>query len=243
MLLPPRSPSVFPPGWTRAKHFSGGNAQEGYRADVLDLQAWWCYWKLSEGFCLWRDVSNSFVKYWVLAPYLQLCEGYSVGLYSQFHLGNEVVWSVEPVLTLAYGHDLWVMTGRRRSWLQTAEIFLHRVVGHSLRDRLRRCITREELGVGSLLLHIERSQLRSLGHLHQMLPGHLPQEPSWAQKMLWHPPGRAGGSVRGEGRLAIPAEAAVPMTWSWISRGNWINGNSVIYPPPIHGISRCYVYQ
>ena len=38
--------------------------------------------------------------------------------------------------------------------------FLCRVAGRSLRDRVRSSVTREELGVEPLLLHIERSQLR-----------------------------------------------------------------------------------
>ncbi|KAI3353877.1 hypothetical protein L3Q82_005084 [Scortum barcoo] len=46
----------------------------------------------------------------------------------------------------------------------------------SLRDRVRSSVTREELGVEPLLLHIERSQLRWLGHLFRMPPGRLPRE-------------------------------------------------------------------
>uniref|UniRef100_A0A672GBV3 Extracellular calcium-sensing receptor-like n=2 Tax=Salarias fasciatus TaxID=181472 RepID=A0A672GBV3_SALFA len=38
--------------------------------------------------------------------------------------------------------------------------FLRRVAGRSLRDRVRSSVTREELGVEPLLLHIERNQLR-----------------------------------------------------------------------------------
>ena len=53
------------------------------------------------------------------------------------------------------------MTERIRSRIQAAEMsFLRRVAGHSLRDRVRRSVTREELGVEPLLLHIKRSQLR-----------------------------------------------------------------------------------
>ncbi len=54
--------------------------------------------------------------------------------------------------------------------------FLHRVAGRSLRDRVRSSVTREELRVEPLLLDIERSQLRWLGHLFRMPPGHLPGE-------------------------------------------------------------------
>ncbi|KAK3538840.1 hypothetical protein QTP86_015967 [Hemibagrus guttatus] len=79
--------------------------------------------------------------------------------------------------TLTYGHELWVMTERVRSRIQAAEMsFLHRVAGRSLRDRVRSSVTREELGVEPLLLHIKRGQLRWLGHLFQMPPGRLPGE-------------------------------------------------------------------
>ncbi|KAK3528789.1 hypothetical protein QTP70_011573 [Hemibagrus guttatus] len=79
--------------------------------------------------------------------------------------------------TLTYGHELWVMTERVRSWIQAAEMsFLRRVAGRSLRDRVRSSVTWEELGVEPLLLHIERGQLRWLGHLFRMSPGRLPGE-------------------------------------------------------------------
>ncbi|CAM4603447.1 unnamed protein product [Leuciscus chuanchicus] len=79
------------------------------------------------------------------------------------------------VPTLTYGHELWVMTERTRSRIQAAEMtFLRRVAGRSLRDRVRSSVTREELRVEPLLLHIERGQLRWLGHLFRMPPGRLP---------------------------------------------------------------------
>ncbi|KAK3575180.1 hypothetical protein QTP86_020916, partial [Hemibagrus guttatus] len=81
------------------------------------------------------------------------------------------------VPTLTYGHELWVMTERVRSRIQEAEMsFLRKVAGRSLRDRVRSSVTREELGVEPLLLHIERGQLRWLGHLFRMPPGRLPGE-------------------------------------------------------------------
>ncbi|KAK3531087.1 hypothetical protein QTP70_010370 [Hemibagrus guttatus] len=81
------------------------------------------------------------------------------------------------VPTLTYGHELWVMTKRVRSQIQAAEMsFRRRVAGQSLRDRVRSSVTREELGVEPLLLHIERGQLRWLGHLFRMPPGRLPGE-------------------------------------------------------------------
>ncbi|KAK3542027.1 hypothetical protein QTP86_010850 [Hemibagrus guttatus] len=81
------------------------------------------------------------------------------------------------VPTLTYGHELWVMTERVRPRIQAAEMsFLRRVAGRSLKDRVRSSVTREELGVEPLLLHIERGQLRWLGHLFWMPPGRLPGE-------------------------------------------------------------------
>lgn len=38
------------------------------------------------------------------------------------------------------------------------------------------------------------------------------------------PPGRAAGSVLGEGCLGVPDETAVPMTWLGTSRGRWMDG-------------------
>ncbi|KAK3517289.1 hypothetical protein QTP70_002930 [Hemibagrus guttatus] len=124
------------------------------------------------------------------------------------------------VPTLTYGHELWVMTERVRSRIQAAEMsFLCRVAGPSFRDRVRSSVTREELGVEPLLLHIERGQLRWLGHLFRMPPGRLPGEvfreeaPGKPQDTLERlcvsaglgtprgPSGRAEGSVWGEGVL------------------------------------------
>ncbi|KAI3362897.1 hypothetical protein L3Q82_011495 [Scortum barcoo] len=76
---------------------------------------------------------------------------------------------------LTYGHELWVMTERTR-FADTSgrNEFPPQGDWGSLRDRVRSSVTREELGVEPLLLHIERSQLRWLGHLFQMPPGHSP---------------------------------------------------------------------
>ncbi len=84
--------------------------------------------------------------------------------------------------TLTYGHELWVMTERTSSRIQADEMsFLRRVAGRSLRDRVRSSVTREELRVEPLLLDIERSQLRWLGHLFRMPPGCLPVEVFWVR--------------------------------------------------------------
>ncbi|TWW62225.1 hypothetical protein D4764_04G0008720 [Takifugu flavidus] len=80
------------------------------------------------------------------------------------------------VPTLTCGHELWVMTERTRSRVQVAEMsFLRRVAGLSLRDRVSSAI-QEDLGVEPLLLRVERSQMRWLGHLVRMPPGRLPGE-------------------------------------------------------------------
>ncbi len=64
-----------------------------------------------------------------------------------------------------------------RSRIQAAEMsFLRRVAGCSLRDSMRSSVTREDLRVEPLLLDIERSQLRWLGHLFRMPLGRLPGE-------------------------------------------------------------------
>jgi hypothetical protein len=95
------------------------------------------------------------------------------------------------VPTLTYGHEIWVMTERTRSRIQAAEMsFLRRVAGRTLRDRVRSSVTREELGVESLLLHVERSQLRWLGHLFRMPPGRLPREVFQACPIGRRPRGR-----------------------------------------------------
>ncbi len=108
------------------------------------------------------------------------------------------------VLTLTYGHELWVMTERTRSRIQAAEMrFLRRVAGRSLRDRVRSSVTREELRVEPLLLHIERGQLMWLGHLFPgRRPGETMRDNDYERLCLPAglgtprcPPGRAGGSV------------------------------------------------
>ncbi|CAM4556599.1 unnamed protein product [Leuciscus chuanchicus] len=95
------------------------------------------------------------------------------------------------VPTLTYGHELWVMTKRTRSRTQAAEMsFLRRVAGRSLRDRVRSSVTREELRVEPLLLHIERGQLRWLWHLFRMPPGRLPGKVFRARPTGRRPRGR-----------------------------------------------------
>ena len=71
--------------------------------------------------------------------------------------------------TLIYDHEQWVMTDRIRSRIRAAEIrFLRRAAGLTLRDRIRSSTIRGSLKAESLLLYIERSQLRWLGHVLRM---------------------------------------------------------------------------
>ncbi|TWW67394.1 hypothetical protein D4764_02G0004350 [Takifugu flavidus] len=87
------------------------------------------------------------------------------------------------------GKVLWVMTERTRSRVQAAEMsFLRRVAGFSLRDRVRSSAIREELGVEPLLLRVEKSQMRWLGHL--VPPRRLPGEVFRACPSGRRPPGR-----------------------------------------------------
>ncbi|TWW69209.1 hypothetical protein D4764_18G0000150 [Takifugu flavidus] len=60
----------------------------------------------------------------------------------------------------------------------------------SFRDRVRSSAIREELGVEPLLLRVERSQMRWLGHLVRMPPGRLPGEVFRACPSGRRPPGR-----------------------------------------------------
>ena len=83
-----------------------------------------------------------------------------------------IYWSI-LVPTLA-GHEMWIVTERTRSVIQTAEIgFLLKVVGLSLRNKVRRLTTQRELRVEPLLLHIKSSHLRWFKDLVRMPPGRL----------------------------------------------------------------------
>ncbi|KAK0134738.1 putative uncharacterized transposon-derived protein F52C9.6 [Merluccius polli] len=129
-------------------------------------------------------------------------------------------WIFVPALT--YGHELWVVTERTRSWVQAAEMsFLRKVAGLSLRDRVRSSVIREELGVDLLLLRVERTQMRWLGHLVRMPPGRLPGEVFRARPTGRRPgedPGHAGETMS----LDWPRKASGSSgkSWTkWLGRG------------------------
>ncbi|TWW62684.1 Receptor-type tyrosine-protein phosphatase T [Takifugu flavidus] len=126
------------------------------------------------------------------------------------------------VPTLTYGHELWVMTERTRSRVQAAEMsFLRRVAGLSLRDRVRSSAIREELGVEPLLLRIERSQMRWLGHRVRMPPGRLPGEVFRACPSGRRPPGRHFGETMS---LDWPGNAWGSLRMSWKRTGGGRSG-------------------
>jgi hypothetical protein len=95
--------------------------------------------------------------------------------------------------TLIYGHEHWVMIEKIRSRIQSAEMrFLRRVAGLTLRDKIRSSNIRETLQIEPLLLHIERSQLRWLGHVLRMPHNRLPYQIFQAAPAGKRPIGRPG---------------------------------------------------
>ncbi|KAI3362006.1 hypothetical protein L3Q82_012348 [Scortum barcoo] len=104
---------------------------------------------------------------------------------------------------------------------------LCRVAGRSLRDRVRSSVTLRELGVEPLLLCIEKSQLRWLGHLFRMPPGRLPREVFQACPTGRRPRGRPRTRWRDYvsqlawERLGVPPEELEEVSGSmWIAM-NW----------------------
>ena len=72
-----------------------------------------------------------------------------------------------PIFT--HGHESWVMTERMRSRVQASEMrFLRRIKGVTLLDKIYNSENPNSLNVESLLLRIERSQLRWFGHVSRM---------------------------------------------------------------------------
>ena len=116
-----------------------------------------------------------------------------------------------PILT--YGHECWIMNEKVRSRVQAAEMgFLRRISGLTLLDKGKSANIRESLDIESLLLRLERSQLRWYGHVTQM------SQKRTAKKLLCSTP--IGRRPRGRprtrwrdyvedcswSRLGIPAE-------------------------------------
>lgn len=91
--------------------------------------------------------------------------------------------------TLIYGHKLWVVTERTRSWIQMANMGFPPwgVRALSLKDRVRSSVILEGLRVELLLLPVERN-----GHLVRITPKHLPGEVFWTCPTRWRSRGRPG---------------------------------------------------
>uniref|UniRef100_A0A3Q2GNP4 NACHT domain-containing protein n=1 Tax=Cyprinodon variegatus TaxID=28743 RepID=A0A3Q2GNP4_CYPVA len=127
--------------------------------------------------------------------------------------------------TLIYGHQLWVMTKRMRSRIQAADMsFLHSVSGLSFREMMRSLVIHGGLKVEPLLLHIERSQLRWLGHLVRVPLECLPGEVFQARP--------TGKSFLGWERLGIPLEELAQVAGE---RDVWTSLLKLIPPRPDPG--------
>ena len=70
------------------------------------------------------------------------------------------------VLILTYGHKCWITNEKARSRIQAVKMgFLRRISGLTLLDKIKSADIREFLNMESLLLRLERSQLRLYGHV------------------------------------------------------------------------------
>lgn len=79
--------------------------------------------------------------------------------------------------TRIYGHEQWILTEKTRSRIQSEEMrFLRTVAGLTLRDKVKSSSIRASLQIEPLILHIEYSQLRWLGHILRMPPNRLPYQ-------------------------------------------------------------------
>ena len=94
-----------------------------------------------------------------------------------------------PILT--YGHESWVTTERMRSQVQASKTrFLRRIEGVTLFNKVRSSEIRKSLNIESLLLRIERSQLRWFGHVSRMPQERLPKQALLAKANRRRPVGR-----------------------------------------------------
>ena len=81
------------------------------------------------------------------------------------------------VTILIYGHQSWVMTERARSQMQASEMrFLRKSKGVMMFDKHRNTAICESFHIESLLLQIERSQLRWFGNVSRMPYERLPKQ-------------------------------------------------------------------
>ena len=114
-----------------------------------------------------------------------------------------------PILT--YGHECWIMNERVRFRVQAAEIgFLRRISGFTLLDENISADIRESLNIESLLLWLERSQLRWYGHVTRMTQDRTAKQLLYStpigRRPLGHPRTRWRDYIEdlGWSRLGIP---------------------------------------
>ena len=108
-----------------------------------------------------------------------------------------------PIVT--YGHECWIINEKVRSRIQAAEMgFLRRFNGLIWLDKVKSADIRESLSIESLLLRLERSQLRCYGHVTRM------SQERTAKKLLCSTPiGR-----RPSGRPRTRWRDYVDLSWS-----------------------------
>ena len=88
------------------------------------------------------------------------------------------------------------MTERVRSQVQASEMrFLQRIEGVTLFNKERSSEIRKSLNNEPLLLRIERSQLRWLGHVSRMPQERLPKQQRWSSRGRPWPRGRPRGHI------------------------------------------------
>ena len=91
---------------------------------------------------------------------------------------------LRPILT--YGCECWTLTSKTRSKIQAAEMRVLRIIkGVTRRDRMRNEDIRKELYIDSILIFVERAQLRWYGHVMRMEENRTPNR--W---LNWRPRGR-----------------------------------------------------
>ena len=131
---------------------------------------------------------------------------------------------------IIYGHKVLVLTKRMALWNQVAEMsFLDEVAALSLEDWVRSSAIFRRDGGDSLLLHIERSQIRWLRHMIRMPSALLLTPPGQSQDKLegsylssglgipLYLPEGGGGGGQAEGSPGLFPLAPAPATETWIS--------------------------
>ena len=94
-----------------------------------------------------------------------------------------------PILT--YGHESWVIIEKERSQMQASDMrFLRRIEGVTLFNKMRSSEIRKSLNIEPLLLRIERSQFRWLGHVSRMPREIFPKQALHAKANGRRPVGR-----------------------------------------------------